>query len=248
VSAKRVVAALVAFAGASAFTTCLLALVNGMRDVMQTDGGFCASGGPYVIARQCSNADIRLIMIGIFGALLAAGFYAGGTAGIGSRGASAGLLLWAALFGTLGWTFVSTGRHSGASSLLLVGVLFLAMAAGGLLPLLFSLAGDLRSAGRPSPAVPGMQPLVRAAVPAAPGLPPGGAGSFQPASTGTWQPGMVPTPGMTPAPGMVPGPGTGSAAASRSTELLRTAVWLIVSLAGTAVGIALSASLISVLR
>ena len=37
-SAKRLVAALVAFAGATAFTACLLALVDGMRDVMQTDG------------------------------------------------------------------------------------------------------------------------------------------------------------------------------------------------------------------
>jgi len=81
VSAKRLVAALVAFAGATAFTACLLALVAGMRDVMVTDGGFCASGGPYVIAHQCSSSDIHLIMIGIFGALIAAGFYAGGSAG-----------------------------------------------------------------------------------------------------------------------------------------------------------------------
>ncbi len=82
-SAKRLVAALVAFAGAAAFTACLLSLLSGMRDVMQADGGFCASGGPYVIAHQCSSSDIRLIMIGIFGALIAAGFYAGGTAGRG---------------------------------------------------------------------------------------------------------------------------------------------------------------------
>ena len=129
-SAKKLVAALVAFAGATAFTACLLALVDGMRDVAQTDGGFCASGGPYVIAHQCSSSDIRLIMIGIFGALIAAGFYAGGSAGLGSKAASAGLVLWAALFGTLGWNFVSIG-HSGAPGMLFTGVLFLAMAVGG---------------------------------------------------------------------------------------------------------------------
>jgi hypothetical protein len=39
-----------------------------------------------------------------------------------------------------------------------------------------------------------------------------------------------------------------SQAAARSTELPRAGVWLIVSLAGTAFGIALSTSLISVLR
>jgi hypothetical protein len=231
-SAKRLVAALVAFAGATAFTACLLALVDGMRDVMQTDGGFCASGGPYVIAHQCSSADIRLIMVGIFGALIAAGFYAGGSAGLGSRAASAGLLLWAALFSTLGWNFVTVGRHSGASGMLFTGVLFLAMAVGGLIPLVARLADDLRRpSSRPDPVIPGMQPLVRAAVPSVPGLQPGPGTAFQP--------------------GMLPVPGTGAvsqAAAARSAELLRTGVWLIISLAGTAFGIALSASLISTLR
>jgi len=143
-SAKRLMAALVAFAGATAFTACLLALVAGMRDVMQTDGDFCASGGPYVIAHQCSSADIRLIMVGIFGALIAAGFYAGGSAGRG----------------------------------------------------------------------------------------------LQPGPGTTFQPGMLP----------VPGTGAVAQAAARSAELLRTSVWLIVSLAGTGFGIALSASLISTLR
>jgi hypothetical protein len=233
VSAKKLVAALVAFAGATAFTACLLALVDGMRDVAQTDGGFCASGGPYVIAHQCSSSDIRLIMIGIFGALIAAGFYAGGSAGLGSKAASAGLILWAALFGTLGWNFVSIGQ-SGASGMLFTGVLFLAMAVGGLIPLLFRLADDLRSpSSQPSPVIPGMQPLVRAAVSSA-GMQPGAAGTFQP--------------GMLPLPGPVPGTGAVSQAAARSTELLRTGVWLVVSVAGTAFGIALSASLISMLR
>lgn len=249
-NAKRLVAALVAFAGATAFTACLLALVNGMRDVMQTDGGFCASGGPYVIAHQCSSSDIRLIMIGIFGALIAAGFYAGGTAGLGSRAASAGLLLWAALFGSLGWNFLSAGRHSGASGMLFTGVLFLAMAAGGLLPLLFSLAGDLRRGGQPDPVITGMPPLVRAAVPTAPGLQPGPATTFQsgatstyqPGTAGMWQPGPVPVPSVGP---MLSAP---ARTADRSSDLLRTGVWLVVSLAGTAFGIALSSSLITMLR
>ena len=237
-SAKKLVAALVAFAGATAFTACLLALVDGMRDVAKTDGGFCASGGPYVIAHQCSSSDIRLIMIGIFGALIAAGFYAGGSAGLGSKAASAGLVLWAALFGTLGWNFVSIG-HSGAPGMLFTGVLFLAMAVGGLIPLLFRLADDLRGpSSQPSPVIPGMQPLVRAAVPATPGL----GATFQPGASGTFQPGMLPMPGL------VPGTSAVSQAAARSTELLRTGVWLVVSVAGTAFGIALSASLISMLR
>lgn len=89
-----------------------------------------------------------------------------------------------------------------------------------------------------------MQPLVRAAVPAAPGLQPGTTTTaFQPGMTtgfqpaGTWQPG----PGS--AVGMVPTNQT-----ARSTELLRTGIWLVVSLAGTGLGIALSSSLITMLR
>jgi hypothetical protein len=238
VSGKRLVAALVAFGGGTAFTACLLALAAGMRDVMRTDGGFCASGGPYVIAHQCSAADIHLIMAGIFGALIAAAFYAGGSAGLGSKAASAGLLLWAALFGTLGWNFVSAGR-AGASGMLFTGVLFLVMAAGGLIPVLARLARDLRRpAVRPDPVIPGMQPLVRAAVPAFPAVQPGQATTFQPGAV----------PGGLPMPGMVPGAATASRAADRGTELLRTGVWLIVSLAGTGLGIALSTSLISALR
>ena len=229
-SAKRLAAALVALAGATAFTVCLLAVVGGMRDVAQTDGGFCASGGPYVIAHQCSNSDVRLIVIGIFGALLAAGFYAGGTAGLGSRAASAGLLLlWAALFGTLGWTFLSAGHHSG----LFTGVLFLAMAAGGLILLLVRLADDRRGPSRPDPLLTGMQPLVRATVPSVPGMPPGMIG-FQPAAA--------------PVTGTLPVPGPERRAASRSTEVVATGVWLLLSAAGTALGIALSSSLISVVR
>jgi hypothetical protein len=239
-STRWLAAALVAFAGAAAFTACLLSIAAGMRDVMVTDGGFCASGGPYVIAHQCSSSDVRLIMVGIFGALITAGFYAAGTAGLGSKAASAGLLLWAALFGTLGWNFLSVGRH-GASGMLLTGALFIVMAAGGLIPLLFSLAGDLRGGGRPNPVRFGYPPLVQAAVPAATTLQPGAATTFQPGTTtgfqpagaGAWQPGTAPS---------------AAKQADRSGELLRTGVWLVVSLAGSAFGIALSSSLITMLR
>ncbi len=127
--------------------------------------------------------------------------------------------------------------------MLFTGVLFLAMAAGGLIPLLSRLADDLRRpSSRPDPVIPGMQPLVRAAVPSVPGRQPGPGITFQPRATATFQPGMLPVPGL------VPRTGAMSQAAARSTELLRTGVWLILSLAGTAFGIALSTSLISMLR
>ena len=60
---------------------------------------------------------------------------------------------------------------------------------------------------------------------------------FQPAGAGAWQPGPVPAASMV----------TRNQTA-RSTELLRTGIWLVVSLAGTGFGIALSSSLITMLR
>jgi len=134
---------------------------------------------------------------------------------------------------------------------LFTGALFLAMAVGGLIPLLARRADDLRRpSGLPGPVMPGMQPLVRAAVPSGPGMQPGPGTTFRPGATATIQSGVTATfqPGMLPVPGQVPGTGAVSQAAARSTELLRTGVWLIVSLAGTAFGIALSTSLISMLR
>jgi hypothetical protein len=41
-------------AGAASVTVCLASASGGFRDVIQTDGGFCASGGPYAIGNQCS--------------------------------------------------------------------------------------------------------------------------------------------------------------------------------------------------
>lgn len=61
-----------------------------------------------------------------------------------------------------------------------------------------------------------------------------------------WQ--QAPLVGTVPALGMLRMPGTVTRTASRSTELLMTGVWLVVSLAGTGFGIALSAALISMLR
>ena len=142
-SAKRLVAALVASAGAAAFTACLLALADGMRDVIRPMAGVCQRwalrhrapvlklGHPPDHDRNLRRPDRRWSL-------------RRRQRRARSKAASAGLILWAALFGTLGWNFVSVGRHPGASGMLFTGVLFLAMAVGGLIPLLLRLADDLR--------------------------------------------------------------------------------------------------------
>ena len=231
---RRLIGLLLAIAGAAGFTACLKSLVAGMEDVIKVDGGSCASGGPYVVAHQCSGADIRLIMVGIFGGLVAAAVYAGGTSALGRPGSSAGLLIWTALFGLLGWNFISTGLHPPAgggtlSGLLFTGAMFVLMALGGLIVLLVSVTSDLRSAGRPSPAITGMQPLVRAAVPG-----------------GTVMPGAMPAPGATLGAMITPNSVAGPAA--RGGELLRAGIWVLASLAGAGLGIVLSSTLVSLLH
>ena len=229
-TARRLIGFLLAIAGAAGFTACLKSLVAGMEDVINTDGGSCASGGPYVVAHQCSGTDTRLIMVGILGGLVAAAVYAGGTSALGRPASSAGLLIWTALFGLLGWNFISTGQHPPAghgtlSGLLFTGAMFVLMALGGLIVLLVSVTSDLRDAGRPSSAITGMQPLVRAVVP-------GGAVIR----------GAMPMPGAMITPSSVASP------AARGGELLRAGIWVLASVAGAGLGIVLSSTLISLLH
>jgi hypothetical protein len=228
---RRIVAALVTVAGAAGFTVCLLALYTGARDVMRTDGGFCASGGPYVVAHQCSGADVRLMMVGILGGLFAVAIYAGGSSALRGRASSAGLLAWTALFGLLGWNFIQQTLHQAPgqgtpTGPLVSGSLFLLMALGGFIPFLAALISDFRSGGRPDSAITAMQPLVQAAV--APGM-------------------LGPTATM-PAPGVVPVYGPVTKRSTSGPGPLRTGAWLLASLAGVAAGFALSSSLITLLR
>jgi hypothetical protein len=231
---RLLIGAPVAIAGAAGFTACLLAAFTGMRDVMQTDGGFCASGGPYVIAHQCSVGDVHLLTVGIVGGLLASACYAIGTAVLGMRGSSAGLLTWTALFGVLGWNFIDLSRHPGpnlqgsTSGWMTTGVVFWVMALGGLIGGLALAVSGLTSPRRPSPAAAAMRPLVRAAVaPGYPGLQPG---------PGEWQSDPAPVPGP-----VTDRPGRGGALAT-------VTAWLVATVAGAGLGIALSSSLISILR
>jgi hypothetical protein len=137
--------------GGAGFAGALASLYTGMRHVMRTQGGFCASGGPYVIAQghQCSNSDVRLILIGIFGMLLAAGALLVGLAMLKGPVLAGALAMWAALFGALGWNFLSLGFNpppgqSGADGWIACGIVFWLMAVGGLVPLVAMSVGWAR--------------------------------------------------------------------------------------------------------
>lgn len=95
-------------------------------------GGFCASGGPYVIETECPEAVVVFAPLGIFGMFAAAGialFFA--------RGFGVSLIAWAwpILFVGLGIQFILGAVNGvGIISNIIVGVLFIGM---GLAPVWF---------------------------------------------------------------------------------------------------------------
>lgn len=96
-------------------------------------GGFCARGGPYVIAVECTDAIVIFAPGSILGGLV--GLFLG--TWLAQRfGASALAFAWPALFTSLAVTFVRTFVANSDWSLLITGVLFFAM---GLVPLVLML-------------------------------------------------------------------------------------------------------------
>jgi hypothetical protein len=92
-------------AGVSAAMTILFL---GMRAVMEI-GGFCAEGGPYQIAQHCPKG-VPILMVGsIWGGLILVGVYVWQCARY--EVPSLALLLWPALFLSLGWNFLEFGLN-----------------------------------------------------------------------------------------------------------------------------------------
>ncbi len=95
-------------------------------------GGYCASGGPYVIETECPEAVVVFAPLGIFGMLAAAG-----VALIFARGFGVSLVAWAwpILFVGLGAQF-AVGAIGGISIVtnIVIGVMFIVM---GLAPVWF---------------------------------------------------------------------------------------------------------------
>jgi hypothetical protein len=79
-----------------------------MRAVMEI-GGFCASGGPYVIAVPCPDAVVAFMPLSVFGLFIFGGLVAWGGAAIPGGWAGLVFLAWPALFLSLGWNFVEFG-------------------------------------------------------------------------------------------------------------------------------------------
>ena len=165
--------------GAAGVSASLAALCTGMRDVMVTNGGSCASGGPYAVApgHECStSATVLLTAAPFVGLALTALLVAASDAWSDDRISGVGAAAWGALFGALGWNFIDLGIHppadmSGAGVWIACGALFWAMALGGLWYAGSSMKDYFtysEAAGGPAPGM-APAPLVRAAVNLAPG-------------------------------------------------------------------------------
>jgi hypothetical protein len=147
----------------------------GMRSVMDV-GGSCADGGPYVSAQPCPDGATPALLLGIFGGF-GFGFLASiGGIGVGGIWAATPILAWSALFGSLGWNFISYGIVSPPGGELdwgwaICGILFWAMAAFPLLGVIsMARSGVGRPRGRPNDL---RGEVVRLGGPGQPARPPG---------------------------------------------------------------------------
>lgn len=96
------------FVGLAIVTTGLTVLFLSMRAVMDI-GGYCASGGPYVIAQECPEGAAALMPLGVIGGLIGLWMYAVSVSKL--PGPRLTLLTWSALFLSLGWNFWEYGLN-----------------------------------------------------------------------------------------------------------------------------------------
>ncbi len=121
---------------------CLTLLILGALEVMISNGGFCASGGPYEIAdgHQCSDAVVAVLPLSILIGLAAVGAGVWLTKGFGMPLSS---WAWTALFCGLGAGFlIAYAQEPAAIVALIIGLVFEAM---GLVPFILLLRADPKS-------------------------------------------------------------------------------------------------------
>jgi hypothetical protein len=107
------------------FTFCFTLLVGGAITVMGL-GGFCASGGAYVIQTQCPDVVTWSTPLSIFGGLIAVGIGVFAARGFGTPLVS---WAWPILFIGLGLAFAGAGIVSGLDGIVfdLLAVMFILM-------------------------------------------------------------------------------------------------------------------------
>jgi hypothetical protein len=153
------------FVSAAGVTASITVLFLSMRAVMRI-GGFCASGGPYVIATPCPKGVAGLMIASVWIGLVLAFVYA--FQSVRARAPNFVALLWPALFLSLGYNFLTfafdpPGDGGGlAGGWLICGVLFVVMGGGPLVAWILSLRhGSEAAAKLPRAAAPQVSPALR---------------------------------------------------------------------------------------
>ncbi len=130
--------ALGSFASWLLFAFCFSLLSMGSAVVMGL-GGYCASGGPYVIETECPEAVAVTMPLSIFGgmAAVAVGLYL-------TRGFGVPLVSWAwpVLFVGLGTGFLVASTQPGGITFLIIGIMFVIM---GAVPLVIEARASVRN-------------------------------------------------------------------------------------------------------
>jgi hypothetical protein len=165
---------------AAGLAAAMVAVYLAMREVMVESGGFCAIGGPYEIANECSQEQVYLLMGGIFAALVFGVAHVAFTSWVEGPQIGPFAMIGVGFF-ALGWNFLDLGLGSGAGegaipasedgtvvAWLICGVVFWLMAAGFVAPAVFRAIDWLRRRGAPEESA-FSTPLVKAAP--APGSP-----------------------------------------------------------------------------
>lgn len=138
--------------GVAGLAAVLTLIFLGMRAVMEI-GGACADGGPFVPVRPCPAGVPLLMTVSFPGLFLFAAITIWKGSRLGARYAAVALLLWPALFLSLGWNFLEfafrpPGDEGGIEAgWLICGVVFVLM--GGL-PLLAAIPRRKDSSRRAS--------------------------------------------------------------------------------------------------
>ena len=137
--------------GVAGLAFCITLLWFGMRAVLDI-GGYCASGGPYVISVECPDAVIASTPLSIFGGIAALFLMLWGGASLGGSWISLAFLAWPALFISLGWNFLQYGFFPPDGgwvwSWIVCGVLFVVMGAAPLVVAIAALRDGPHSDGR----------------------------------------------------------------------------------------------------
>lgn len=119
------------------FTFCFTLLAIGSSVVMGL-GGFCASGGPYVIETECPDTVAWSVPVSIFGGLIAVGIGLLVARGFGTPVVS---WAWPVLFIGLGLVFLGSGISIGVDGIVfdLLALMFVVM---GSVPLVLELRAN----------------------------------------------------------------------------------------------------------